>query len=93
MTKRKKRKPNYDELMTFHFLSGIGMTPNAVAVKTGWDPHTVRKYLRSGEYTTPLMKKMVKDAVKAYRDKSPEIVCVSDIPLFWVGGGECFKRQ
>ena len=70
MTKRKKRKPNYDELMEFHFLTGIGMTPNAVGVRTGWDPHTVRKYLRSGEYTTPLMKKIVKDAVKAHRDKS-----------------------
>lgn len=70
MTKRKKRKPNFDELIMFHFLSGIGLTPNAVAVKTGWDPHTVRKYLRSGEYTTPLMKKIIKEAVKAYRIKN-----------------------
>lgn len=70
MTKRKKRKPSYDELMEFHFLTGIGMTPNAIGVRTGWDPHTVRKYLRSGEYTTPTMKRIIKKAIKAYRDKS-----------------------
>ena len=69
MTKRKKRKPNQEELMEFHFLSGIGMTPNAIGVRTGWDPHTVRKYLRSGEYTTPTMKKIIIKAVKTYRDK------------------------
>lgn len=55
--------PTKKELAQYKALSDVGLTANAVAVRLGRDPKTVRKYLRSDVYNDPGITAMV-DAIK-----------------------------
>jgi hypothetical protein len=46
----KARGPDKKELARFKAMSDIGLTPNAIGMKTGRDPKTVRSYLKSPAY-------------------------------------------
>lgn len=58
-----KIKPNKKELSQFKVMSGLGLTPNAIGVKTGRDPKTVRKWLKSDVYQDPEIQQMI-DTIK-----------------------------
>lgn len=55
--------PAKRELARYKALSDVGLTANAVAVRLGRDPKTVRKYLRSDVYKDPGITAMV-DTIK-----------------------------
>lgn len=56
---RKNLTPTKKELVQFKVMNDLGLTPNAIAVRTNRDPKTVRKYLQSDVYTDPDICKMV----------------------------------
>lgn len=60
---RKNLTPTKTELAQFKALNDLGLTPNAIAVRTDRDPKTVRKYLQSEVYNDPDIMKMV-DIIK-----------------------------
>lgn len=56
---RKNSSPTKRELAQFKVLSDLGMTPNAIAVRTERDPKTVRYYLKSEVYNDPDISNMI----------------------------------
>jgi hypothetical protein len=60
---RKNLSPTKTELARFKAMSDLGLTPNAIGVKTGRDPKTVRKYLCTDVYENSEISKMV-DLIK-----------------------------
>ena len=58
-----REKPTKKELAQFKVMNDMGLTPNAIAVRTERDPKTVRKYLQSEVYLDPDIMKMV-DVIK-----------------------------
>lgn len=60
---RKNLTPAKKELAQFKAMNDLGLTPNAIAVKTNRDPKTVRKYLQSDVYNDPEIASMV-DLIK-----------------------------
>jgi len=60
----KKIGPTKTELAQYKALNDAGLTPNAVAVKLGRDPKTVRKYLCLDIYKDPEMTTMVDNIKK-----------------------------
>ncbi len=60
---RKNLTPTKKELAQFKAMNDLGLTPNAIAVKTNRDPKTVRKYLQSEVYFDRDIMKMV-DVIK-----------------------------
>ena len=60
---RKNLTPTKKELAQFKAMNDLGLTPNAIAVRTDRDPKTVRKYLQSDVYNDPKIMKMV-DLIK-----------------------------
>jgi len=60
---RKNLVPTKQELAQYKALSDMGLTPNAIAVRTERDPKTVRKYLQSEVYNDPEIASMV-DLIK-----------------------------
>jgi len=70
-TRRKKRKPDENELLMFRALYLTGWNPNSIAVDMGWDAKTVRKYVSSDEYYTPFMKQVIEMAVREYQQNHP----------------------
>jgi predicted transcriptional regulator len=55
----RKVAPTKKELAQYKALNDLGLTPNAIAVRTGRDPKTIRKYLASEVYTDPDIMQMV----------------------------------
>lgn len=55
--------PTKKELARFKVMNDLGLTPNAIAKRTGRDPKTIRKYLISDAYADPDIGRMV-DAIK-----------------------------
>ena len=47
---RKNLTPTKKELAQFKAMNDLGLTPNAIAVRTDRDPKTIRKYLQSEVY-------------------------------------------
>ena len=60
---RKNLSPTKKELAQYKALNDMGLTPNAIAVRAGRDPKTVRKYLQSEAYNDPEIMQMV-DLIK-----------------------------
>jgi len=60
---RKNLTPTKTELAQYKAMSDLGLTPNAIAVRTNRDPKTVRKYLQSEVYNDPEIKRMI-DVIK-----------------------------
>ena len=60
---RKNLSPTKKELAQYKALSDMGLTPNAIAVRTKRDPKTIRKYLQSEVYNDPEISSMV-DLIK-----------------------------
>ena len=60
---RKNLTPTKTELAQFKAMNDLGLTPNAIAIRTNRDPKTVRKYLQSEVYNDPEIKKMI-DVIK-----------------------------
>jgi hypothetical protein len=60
---RKNLSPTKTELARFKAMSDMGLTANAIGLKTDRDPKTVRKYLQSEVYNDPEIKQMV-DIIK-----------------------------
>ena len=60
---RKNLSPTKKELAQYKALSDMGLTPNAIAVRTERDPKTVRKYLQSEVYSDSKIASMV-DLIK-----------------------------
>ena len=60
---RKNLSPTKKELAQYKALNDMGLTPNAIAVRAGRDPKTVRKYLQSEAYSDPEIMQMV-DLIK-----------------------------
>jgi predicted transcriptional regulator len=56
---RKNLTPTKKELAQYKALNDLGLTPNAIAVRSGRDPKTVRKYLQSEVYNDPEIRQMV----------------------------------
>jgi hypothetical protein len=60
---RKNLTPTKKELAQFKAMNDLGLTANAIGVKTERDPKTVRKYLQSDVYNDPEIAGMV-DIIK-----------------------------
>jgi len=60
---RKNLTPTKTELAQFKAMSDLGLTSNAIGLKTARDPKTVKKYLKSDVYTDPEIAAMV-DIIK-----------------------------
>ena len=60
---RKNLSPTKKELAQYKALNDLGLTPNAIAVRSNRDPKTVRKYLQSEVYNDPDIMRMV-DIIK-----------------------------
>ncbi len=60
---RKNLTPTKKELAQFKAMNDLGLTPNAIAVRTNRDPKTIRKYLQSEVYKDPEITQMV-DLIK-----------------------------
>lgn len=60
---RKNISPTKKEMAQFKAMNDMGLTPNAIAVKTGRDAKTIRKYLQSDVYKDPDISSMV-DLIK-----------------------------
>lgn len=60
---RKNISPTKKELAQFKAMNDMGLTPNAIAVKTGRAAKTIRKYLQSDVYKDPDIISMV-DLIK-----------------------------
>jgi len=60
---RKNLTPTKKELAQFKAMNDLGLTPNAIAVRTKRDPKTIRKYLQSEVYNNPEIASMV-DLIK-----------------------------
>lgn len=56
---RKNLTPTKKELAQFKAMNDLGLTPNAIAVRTDRDPKTIRKYLQSEVYDDPEIMQMV----------------------------------
>lgn len=53
-------RPKKTDLAKFKVLTEIGLTPNAIARKTSFDPKTIRAYLEKTElYQNPVIQEMV----------------------------------
>ena len=55
----RKQSPDKKELAQFKAMSDLGLTANAIGVKTGRDPKTIRKYLQSDVYNDPAVMELV----------------------------------
>jgi len=60
---RKNLPPTKKELAQYKAMNDMGLTPNAIAVRTSRDPKTIRKYLQSEVYNDPEIASMV-DLIK-----------------------------
>lgn len=60
---RKNLSPTKKELAQYKAMNDMGLTPNAIAVRTKRDPKTIRKYLQSEVYNDPEIASMV-DLIK-----------------------------
>jgi hypothetical protein len=56
---RKNLTPTKKELAQYKAMNDMGLTPNAIAVRTNRDPKTIRKYLQSEVYNDPEISSMV----------------------------------
>lgn len=56
---RKNLSPTKTELARYKAMNDLGLTPNAIGVRAGRDPKTIRKYLQSDVYYDPEISKMV----------------------------------
>ncbi len=52
-------RPKKTDLARFKAMNDLGVTPNNIARRTGYDPKTVRKYLTSEVYQDPDIQRMV----------------------------------
>lgn len=52
-------KPTKPDLANFKIMKEMGLTPNAIGKRTGYDPKTVRAYLASEVYSDPEIKQMI----------------------------------
>jgi len=71
MTKRKRRNlpPTEEELIIFKVWSDMGLTANAIAVKMGRDPKTIRKYLLWQNYFNDYIKTIVEMVEDSYKEE------------------------
>jgi hypothetical protein len=60
---RRNLTPTKKELAQYKAMNDMGLTPNAIAIRTNRDPKTVRKYLQSEVYDDPEIKRMI-DVIK-----------------------------
>lgn len=60
---RKNLSPTKKELAQYKAMNDLGLTPNAIAIRTNRDPKTVRKYLQSEVYNDPDIQRMI-DVIK-----------------------------
>lgn len=52
-------KPSKPDMAKFKVMKDMGITPNAIAKRTGYDAKTVRAYLSSEVYSDPDIQKMI----------------------------------
>ena len=86
MTKKKRRNlpPTEEELIIFKVWSDMGLTANAIAVKMGRDPKTVRKYLLWQNYFNDYIKLMVKMVEDSYKAEEANGLDKSNLPPFYL---------